>query len=394
MKYLIAGILTVVAVFCVVFSLSDNPSDLITTKQNIDKYILTDEQQELLNYVIDTETEWLASIQLENGAIPMNYADNGDISVNPYFADFAALAMLDDYEKYSADIISYIEWHFSHLNTKETDYNHTDGTIYDYTVTMKDGEIIKEAITEKDGRLSYDSTDSYAATFLMVLDKYLEKSGDTEYILSRKNDIRRVSEALFTTMNHGLTYAKPDYEIKYLMDNCEVYKGLSSAVNLFEIISDVDISYKFIYFKCKYSVARLSSVIENKLWDKKEKHYYTAVDKKNKEAIDFSWIEFYPSATSQLFPIAFGLIPTNCERSEMLYDTFCGIYNWEEFDIPDSFCWGSNAYTAAVMNDVDRVITYLSHYKQLMEKHEYPLYNADAAKVAMAAYLILDNNSL
>ncbi len=393
MKSAIVIVLSIIAVCCIVFSFSNTQPDLIASEENSDMIVLTDEQESLLFYVFDTETEWLASIQLENGAIPMNYADNGVISVNPYFADFAALALLDDAESYADNVKRYMNWHFEHLNTKDTDYNGVDGTIYDYTVTMSNSAIVREEITEKEGKLCYDSTDSYAATFLMVTDKYLQKTGDIEYILLHKEDIKRVSNALLSTMNGGLTYAKPDYEIKYLMDNCEVYKGLVSAVNLFEIISDEDFSYKFIYIKCKYSLARLSSAIENKLWDKKEQHYYTAIDKTNKEAIEFSWSEFYPSATSQLFPVAFGLIPYNCERAEMLYEAFCQSYKWEEFDIPDSFCWGANAYTAAVMNDVDRVITYLSHYKKLMEKHEYPLYNADAAKVSMSAYLILNNNS-
>ena len=40
-------------------------------------------------------------VKLENGAIPMTYTENGEVSVNPYFSDFAALALLDSAEKYS-----------------------------------------------------------------------------------------------------------------------------------------------------------------------------------------------------------------------------------------------------------------------------------------------------
>ena len=45
------------------------------------------------------------------------------------------------------------------------------------------------------------------------------------------------------------------------------------------------------------------------------------------------------------------------------------------------------------MNDKARVYTYMSHYQKAMKKHAYPLYNADAAKVCMAAQKMLDNNA-
>ena len=57
-------------------------------------------------------------------------------------------------------------------------------------------------------------------------------------------------------------------------------------------------------------------------------------------------------------------------------------------DVPDRFYWGSNVYTAALMGDVERVSTYMSLYERVMSRHLFPLYNADAAKVCMAAYLM------
>jgi len=42
------------------------------------------------------------------------------------------------------------------------------------------------------------------------------------------------------------------------------------------------------------------------------------------------------------------------------------------------------------MGDVDRVKTYMDIYARVaMKRHNYPLYNSDAAKVCMAAYDIL-----
>ena len=183
--------------------------------------------------IVDTENAWLASIQLSNGAMPMTPTTNGTVKVTPYFSDFAALSLLNQPNKYAGNVKKYMDWHFSHLNTAKTDYNGVDGTIYDYNVTVSSGKVTGEAILMSGGKKSYDSTDSYAATFLMVLQKYVEKTGDKAYIVAHKSEIERIVNAMFATMKNGLTLAKPDYAIKYLMDNCEVYGGLRAAASLY-----------------------------------------------------------------------------------------------------------------------------------------------------------------
>ena len=119
------------------------------------------------------EAAWLASLQIDNGALLMTRGPNGDFTMNPYFADFAALALLGAGESYYENVRRYMDWHFDHLNTAQTDYNGVDGTIYDYTVTLSNGKLVSEKISiNADGKKSYDSTDSYAATFLCVVAKY------------------------------------------------------------------------------------------------------------------------------------------------------------------------------------------------------------------------------
>ena len=107
----------------------------------------TTEQMALFETIFDSETAYLASMQLPNGALPMTYAVNGELTVNPYFADFAALSLLDKGEEYADVVKKYMDWHFAHLNTAEEDFNGLDGTIYDYKVTMKGGEIAEERIS-------------------------------------------------------------------------------------------------------------------------------------------------------------------------------------------------------------------------------------------------------
>lgn len=388
---------SIISVFLIIYmmissffgSFSAVNEDIINSYDKFSENSLSDDQIDMLRTFIDAETSWIASLQLENGAIPMYASDNGTVSVNPYFADIAAMALLDNADKYSENVRLYMEWHFAHLNTSESDYNGVDGTIYDYSVEIKDGKIIEESITVKDGKNSYDSTDSYAATFLILLNKYFSVTGDNEYILMHSNDIIRIIEAMLSTLDRGLTYAKPDYEVKYLMDNCEVYEGLEASLSIFENILTENVNCNLTYLKCKYAYELMKQSIEKYLWNEESGNYNSAVFNNGSPAYEFSWNEFYPSATAQLFPVIHGVIPHNSERAISLYESFCLNYNWQQLDIPSEFCWGAIVLAAAEMNDIDSVLEYINSYKLYSESRDYPLYNADAARVSMAAATLL-----
>ena len=338
--------------------------------------------------IVDSENAWLAGMQLSNGALPMTPVTDGTVKVTPYFADFTSLSLLNQAEKYAAHVKKYMDWHFAHLNTAQTDYNGVDGTIYDYNITVRGGTVEKEEIHYTDGKPSYDSTDSYAATFLMVLQKYAEKTGDTAYILEHKAEIGRIVDAMLSTMAGDLTLSKPDYEIKYLMDNCEVYEGLLAAARLYEdILSPADKALSKTPDKLKKEARRVADAIESRMWG--GSYYHPALDREDAVAWDFAWSDYYPSATAQTFPIIHGLIAPDSERARALYDGFCQAYAWETFNIPDNFVWGSNVYTAVLMGDAERANTYFTRYEKVMKRHAYPLYNADVAKVCMAAYLMI-----
>lgn len=354
--------------------------------------VATEESIALFREIYESETEWLASLQLENGAIPMTYAKNGRLTMNPYFADFAALALLDNAEKYADNVVKYMDWHFSHLNTAEEDFNGLDGTIYDYVITMKDGRIESEAVSEPDNADSYDTTDSYAATFLTVVYKYFSKTGDSAYLISHADDLKRITDVIFSNLQNGLTYAKPNHRVKYLMDNCEVYEGAIAAAGIFEeIVLSGRNEFTDMRDDCKALTTTVKENINSKLWHFVGGYYrpgiaaYISVPTKI-----FSWNTYYPQATSQLFPIICGVIEPDTKRAQNLYGKFCDSYEWERFDYPDDFYWGANVYAAAVMNDLDRVVTYMTEYSTLIEKHSWPLYNADSARTSMAAYIMLE----
>ena len=68
---------------------------------------ITQENAELFRNIFETETAWLASLQLENGAIPMTRSASGDLRMSPYFADISALALLDNASLYGLALCSH-----------------------------------------------------------------------------------------------------------------------------------------------------------------------------------------------------------------------------------------------------------------------------------------------
>ena len=375
--------------FMALFGIPFTPDDLQPVET--EGISITQEQVELFKEVFETETQWLASLQLPNGAIPMTYAPDGELRVNPYFADFAVLALLDDAEKYSNIALKYMDWHFAHLNTAESDFNGLDGTIYDYVVTMENGKIVEEKVSVPEDADSYDSTDSYAATFLRVVNKYMKKTGDVTYVSEHTDELERIADVMYATLHNGLTFAKPNHRVKYLMDNCEVYEGAVAASEIFDALAnDGENSYKEFAEKYADLAETVKEKINTKLWNFVGGYYTAGMTYLNIPTSIFSWNTYYPCATAQLFPITCGIISPETERAQNLYQKFCDSYNWEAFEYPDDFYWGHNVLAAAMMNDVDSVTVYMTNYKKIMETHSWPLYNADSARTAMAAYVMLE----
>ena len=363
--------------------------------------------------IIETESAWIASLQLSNGALPMtsfkdavtdssdsdnDAASSGQAETyeNPYFSEFAILALLENGTRYSAEVKKYLDWHFAHINAKSEDVNGEAGTIYDYTeYADENGNVTAEKVVTKEGRKFYDSTDSYAALFLCDLYKYYRVTNDREYIEANKAQIDLVVSAMFCTMNKGLPMATPSYHTKYLMDNAEVCRGMRDGAKLYSEVFPGDSRIN------KMTKARktIKNRIENKMWNKKAGAYYSALTKKEKP-YSFRWNRFYMDATAQVYPITNGVKSPESKRAKAVYSKFNKYWSsgkknhdWEQLQTTDKdgYYWGELVYCAALMNDTARVETYMRTYEAAVRKtdHAYPLYNADSAKVVLAAGVML-----
>ncbi len=234
----------------------------------------------------------------------------GQNVVVPYFANLFALDLLKKGHEISI-IEDYIYWYLNHLN--KSDIYGVSGSIYDYMI-LADGKEIP--------LYCYDSIDSYAATFLIMVYNYYLASGDATIIKVNREELKRIGAVILSAIDSdGLTNALPGYDGKYLMDNCEVYGGVTAYICLAEEF--------YLDNEEKFWVARdsLEMAINSHLYDEKGGIFYWGKSGDVKEKT--SWRNFYPDAYAQLFPLLFEMPIKNDAVKKHIWAQFHRYYNQE-----------------------------------------------------------------
>ncbi|PYI55651.1 hypothetical protein [Paenibacillus flagellatus] len=328
--------------------------------------------------ILQKEAQWIAGLAFESGAIPTygapisNYG--GKYRVVPYFTNMALLGLLERPE-HAQTVRRYADWYFSRLNrTASADV--PAGSVFDY--------IVETDRTTETATGDFDSTDSYASTFLNVLRKYAAVTGDTAYLRAHEADIRLIAQAMLSTQQaDGLTWAKPAYRVKYLMDNTEVYKGLVDAEWIASsVFGDATAAAEY-----RRKAEEVKAGIENGLWSA-DRQAYAYAKMEDGSLLYPDWNSFYADATAQLFPIWTGLIAPDSERAMQLYRTFNEHHpGWPLLDKGDAFPWALLAYTAAIMGDRTRVDAFLQSVKATYvdRDHPWPWYVMESGVTMLAA---------
>ena len=185
-------------------------------------------------------SQWIASHStLPDGAILY-----GSDKIIPYYGNIAALGWTKDPTRDSA-VQAWMQWYLNHLNWP--DQWELYGTVYDYNVSGSTETSTGNA----------DSTDAYAATFLSLA-WALYSTGDPSaqaYVKSLEYQLDIIGGVIvLTQQNDGLTWAKPNYQIKYLMDNCEAYRGLRDLALLFQYAFNDSAKQAYYRLACNHSV--------------------------------------------------------------------------------------------------------------------------------------------
>ena len=270
-----------------------------------------------------------------------------------------------------------MQWYINHLNWP--DKYGLYGTTYDYDYSS--GQEIS--------RTYADSTDSYAATFL-TLALAFDQTGDPSaqsYVKTLGYQLDVIGGVLIQTQqSDGLTWAKPDYKIKYLMDNCEGYRGLRDLAQLLETAFNDSAKAAYYNAAADAMLRGISAMWLNGSWAV----YKTASGTLAAPSMG----KWYPDATSQVFPALEGVVPANDARSQQVYANLNSAWpGWPtlSYQSQDPFPWVLAGNAAIVMGDTQRVNTFVQSLENKYVNKGFPWtwYSAEAGWfVRLNAYIL------
>lgn len=320
----------------------------------------------LLRERMAAQLSWLRSCQIlhrgtdPDGAISLS---PGSGRINPYFANFAAMALLEDPSACPA-VERYLEWYLRHLRE--------DGTVPDYHYEQ---DLPPQAARP-------DSEDAYAGTYLSLVARYHRRTGRTGWVQANLPALKKVARVIVGLMDgDGLTFAMADHRVKYLMDNCEAYRGLADFTELLHILGDVEASY----FRSR--AQDIARGVEKSLWDRRHRCYRPR--KAAWFAARANLRRFYPDAAAQLYPALYGLIEAGSPRAAHLYALFNRYHpGWVDLK-PPTYPWMLLAYCACLHGDYGRALEKL---RQAWEAYVVP--RAESWFCAEAAFFILTSARL
>ncbi len=338
--------------------------------------------------IIAYQIPYILATQSASGA----FKDTKDAGsrIMPYFGNIACRALLKmPTAENVAAVKKWMAWYMSKLNgsiNPVTSNPEIPGSVYDYYGVAE---------TTKG---TYDSADSYAATFLSLAKELgLLSAADLAWLTGHSSELTLVASALEKCIdnatnnipngfgpddNDGLSIDSYVHGSKYLMDNAEVNEGLKALVWLQSkaIVSGSASHYQEL-------ADANTNAIESQLWRGTMYNWY---DDGSNGSTNSKWSVFYADATCQLYPCMYGVIDVTSDRANIMYRDFNLNYTgWANGTVYDAggYPWAVVCYAAAVLNDKTRVDAYINHIisfnKAGSQKSNW--YIAEAAFCVLAA---------
>ena len=187
--------------------------------------------------------DWIAGLQAEHagrpsdgalvlGAGPAFYHDGRAYRhVVPYFSNLALTAVLDAAPSPRAHRMAerWVAWWLAHPGPRGVPVEHW--VAGDGAETACPARL--DAAPAVDRCDAVDATDSAAATFLDLVRAYHASGGAPGPLAAWRGEVRAQGRVLLALQDaDGLTWARDDYRVKYLMDNAETVRGLRALAAL------------------------------------------------------------------------------------------------------------------------------------------------------------------
>jgi hypothetical protein len=234
-----------------------------------------------------SSARWILQAQLPNGAIATQL---DHLHIWPYLGNLAALGLatarqLSGNQVYARAAWHWIGWYMRHEDPRTgfvTDYKRSHGRMRS-TGTM-------------------DSTDAYAGTFLTATWATYVATHSNGHLAALAPGINGALKAIRrTTDTDGLTWAKPSWHVKYLMDEAETYAGLRAASNALAVLHHNGASHR------AANAARRIHASIAKLWNPRTHGIDWAVHGDGAHQ-PTRWSILYPDGLEQAWAVAYGLV--------------------------------------------------------------------------------------
>ncbi len=269
--------------------------------------------------VIQQQADWILQAQLPDGAIAA-WPDKPVLRlIAPYGANMAAAGLARATQvtgdpSYAEHAWQYLDWYAS-VEDPTTGYV-TDYTVQNGTTPVSNGNI--------------DSTDAYAGTFLTA-------AWDTYYVTRDQGELQRLAGGIAgalhaiesTQQPDGLTWAKPSWQVAYLMDNAQALAGLEGNAALESALGNTALAEE-----AAGCAAEMRQGIAD-LWDPTTQAYDWAEQANGwRHATD--WSNFYPDAMEQAFAVLWGAV-TGQRASLLMQQVVTDHPDWDQPTADDNF---------------------------------------------------------
>ena len=206
--------------------------------------------------------------------------------------------------RYVAAAWRWLSWYQAHQDA--------NGFVTDY--------VVENGVLRSTGDM--DSTDAYAGMFLLSADRAWKVTGDKARLAGLRTGIEGAVRAIEATQDtDGLTWAKPTWHVKYLMDQAEAFAGLRAAAELSEVLGNHALASR-----AGADADRMQAGFD-RLWNPATGAYDWALHEDGSRR-PTNWSVLYPDALQQAWPVAFGLV--NGSRAAQLMTRFDAVQpNWD-----------------------------------------------------------------
>ncbi len=255
--------------------------------------------------VIDKNLKSILDKRLPSGAI-LTYNSTLEPKINPYFQNLAICGIASEIAHGNyPNKQELIETGWKALDWYKSKQDQNTGYIYDHSVA--------NGVETSIGNM--DSVDAYVGTYFLALDCMHKVTGDTTKLKTYQASMLKANQAISTIYDpvDKLYIAKPEWQVKYLMDNLELARGIKQSVNLFKVLGMNAESNK-----AQDSYNELSQAIETRFWNNTKQDYYWAIaGNAPKEVIYTSnWSKCYADAKANVWPATW--LGNNSNRQSQL----------------------------------------------------------------------------